>query len=207
MIRGVQVEALLCPRCGGPVERPAQVPTLIDCAYCGATIAISDAASLLREDQVDAARDALVQGGRVGFLEALRRALTSGQPPEAAIRDAATKHLGVGGQAATMARVTLGIVREVERESGIRVEKDPMVLARVAEAYLRALGELRTEPATEINMPFLAANEKGPYHFLRPVTPAILAAFAEGRVQVKEVPPQPAAEPKVEPKKKRWWQF
>jgi molecular chaperone DnaK len=98
-------------------------------------------------------------------------------------------------------------VREVERESGIRVENDPMVLARVAEAYLRALGELRTEPATEINLPFLAANERGPHHFARRVTPAILAAYAEGRIQLKEVPPTTVPEAKAEPKKKRWWQL
>jgi hypothetical protein len=206
----MNLEALLCPRCGGPLERPAQVPALIDCAYCGATISVSPNTSVLEQTQVDAARNALVQGGRAGFLEALRQALTNGQRPEVAIREAAAEHLGVEGQSETMARVSLGMAREFEQQSGIRVEKDPMVLARLAEAYLRALGELRTEPATEINLPFLAANERGPHHFARTVTPAILAAYAEGRLQVKEVreePKQAAVQPTVEPKKKRWWQF
>lgn len=207
----MHVQALLCPRCGGPLERPAHVPTLVDCAFCAATIAISDAASVLREEHADAAREALVQGGRAGFLEALRLALQRGQPPETAIGEAAKQHLGVEGQSGAIARVSLGLAREFERESGVRVEKDPMVLARIAEAYLRALAELRSERATEINLPFLAANERGPHHFSKTVTPAILAAYADGSVHLREVPPRNASAPVVAPqpdaKKKWWWPF
>lgn len=203
----MKIEALLCPQCGGPLARPAALPALLDCGYCGAAVSISPAsAEITRAGNADAARLAALANSRMKFIDALRAALDAKQDPVSAIRQAAAGHLGTAGTSDTVARVSIALAQEFERESGISVQKDPLVLARIAEAYLRAVLELASAPETEINLPFLSANERGPHHFRRRVSAASLAASIESGPVVETVGARPA-EPAEPPKKKKWWQL
>jgi molecular chaperone DnaK len=56
------------------------------------------------------------------------------------------------------------LITEFKRESGIDVSKDKMVLQRLKEAAEKAKIELSSTMETEINLPFLTADQTGPKH-------------------------------------------
>ena len=56
------------------------------------------------------------------------------------------------------------LIAEFKKESGIDVSKDKMVLQRLKEAAEKAKIELSTTMETEINLPFLTADQTGPKH-------------------------------------------
>lgn len=49
-------------------------------------------------------------------------------------------------------------------ETGIDVSKDPMAMQRLKEAAEKAKIELSSAPSTEVNLPFLTADQSGPKH-------------------------------------------
>ena len=56
------------------------------------------------------------------------------------------------------------IGKEFKKDSGIDIASDPMVLQRIKEAAEKAKVELSSVGETDINLPFLTANEAGPIH-------------------------------------------
>jgi molecular chaperone DnaK len=56
------------------------------------------------------------------------------------------------------------LIAEFKKESGIDVSKDKMVLQRLKEAAEKAKIELSSTMETEINLPFLTADQTGPKH-------------------------------------------
>jgi len=58
------------------------------------------------------------------------------------------------------------------KESGIDLKKDKMALQRLKEAAERAKVELSTAAETEINLPFVTADQSGPRHLLMTLTRA-----------------------------------
>lgn len=56
------------------------------------------------------------------------------------------------------------ISKEFKKDSGIDIASDPMVVQRVKEAAEKAKVELSSVGETDINLPFLTANESGPIH-------------------------------------------
>ncbi|NLB55830.1 MAG: molecular chaperone DnaK [Lentisphaerae bacterium] len=60
--------------------------------------------------------------------------------------------------------VILWLVDEFKKEQGIDLSKDPMALQRLKEAAEKAKCELSTSLETDINLPFVTANESGPKH-------------------------------------------
>ena len=56
------------------------------------------------------------------------------------------------------------ISKEFKKDTGVDISKDPMVLQRVKEAAEKAKIELSSVGETDINLPFLTANESGPIH-------------------------------------------
>ena len=56
------------------------------------------------------------------------------------------------------------LITEFKKESGIDVSKDKMVLQRLKEAAEKAKIELSSTMETEINLPFLTADQTGPKH-------------------------------------------
>jgi molecular chaperone DnaK len=61
-------------------------------------------------------------------------------------------------------RVIEWLVAEFKRDQGIDLAKDPMALQRLKEAAEKAKCELSTVMQTEINLPFITADQSGPKH-------------------------------------------
>jgi hypothetical protein len=208
----MQIEALVCPRCGAPLRRPGGLPTIVECAFCGTALSLTpDDATVSREATPDEVRDNERRDQRVAFSQALAAALRAGRPAFDALRDAATSHLANASDPETLARVAFALAMDFERESGVSVQKDPNVLVRIAEAYMRVFFDLRAAPEAEINLPFLTVNANGPVHFQRKVTPAILASLAardpHARGGREAPPPVQHVTEERPPKKRGWWPF
>jgi molecular chaperone DnaK len=58
------------------------------------------------------------------------------------------------------------LVKEFKKESGIDLTKDKMALQRLKEAAEKAKMELSTTMETEVNLPFITADQSGPKHLL-----------------------------------------
>jgi hypothetical protein len=207
----MNVHALVCCRCGGPLTRPEALPALIDCLYCGTVNAVTREATSSPREAVswDVRKKAIGE-----FTEALVVALKEKRPPFDALRACSAAHLGIAGKADTVARIVLAIASDFEREERVSVVRDPLVLSRIAQGYLLALDELRTSDSFELNLPFLAVNERGPAHLGRKLTAKLLAELA-ARDPMGTSPPAAAPAPRggasspaapVE-KKKGWWPF
>ena len=61
-------------------------------------------------------------------------------------------------------RIVSHLVDEFKREQGIDLRSDPQALQRLVEAAEKAKIELSTTPQTEINLPFITADQTGPKH-------------------------------------------
>ena len=61
-------------------------------------------------------------------------------------------------------RVMDWIVGEFKRDQGIDLSKDPMALQRLKEAAEKAKMELSSTTSTDINLPFITADQSGPKH-------------------------------------------
>ncbi len=61
-------------------------------------------------------------------------------------------------------RVMDWIVTEFKKDQGIDLAKDPMALQRLKEAGEKAKMELSTTQSTDINLPFITADQTGPKH-------------------------------------------
>ena len=69
-------------------------------------------------------------------------------------------------------RIIEWIVKEFKHESGIDLGKDRMALQRLREAAEKAKMELSTVVETEINLPFITADQSGPKHLQMKLTRA-----------------------------------
>ena len=59
-------------------------------------------------------------------------------------------------------RVIDYLIAEFKKDQGIDLSKDPMALQRLKEAAEKAKIELSTAPQTDINLPFITADQTGP---------------------------------------------
>jgi hypothetical protein len=200
--------ALICPQCGAPLPLAATTALTARCEYCGATVRMAGGTLELSARSTTLPQDADLERRRRAFLEALKVVHLKNADVYLVLADAARAHLGPWGETDAVARVTLGLAAAFERESGVSVRRDPAALGRLAESYLRASAELRSTDQTTLNLPFLAATESGPKHFLRTVTVRDLARLAEedSSATISE-PSGPSGPSGSSPKKKRWWPF
>jgi molecular chaperone DnaK len=67
------------------------------------------------------------------------------------------------------------LVAEFKRDQGIDLQSDPMALQRLYEAAEKAKIELSTTQETQINLPFITADQSGPKHLDMRLTRAKLA--------------------------------
>src|SRR5512136_2910072 len=74
------------------------------------------------------------------------------------------------------------IVDEFKRDQGIDLSKDRMALQRLKEAAERAKIELSTTMETEINLPFITADQSGPRHLNMKLTRAKLEQLSDDLV-------------------------
>jgi molecular chaperone DnaK len=61
-------------------------------------------------------------------------------------------------------RIVDWLADEFKKDQGIDLRNDPMALQRLKEAAEKAKCELSTTPQTEINLPFVTADQSGPKH-------------------------------------------
>ena len=75
------------------------------------------------------------------------------------------------------------IVAEFRKDSGIDLSWDKMAIQRLKEAAEKAKVELSTTIETEINLPFITADQSGPNHLLLKLTRAKLESLSEDLIQ------------------------
>src|SRR5881392_3243581 len=89
-------------------------------------------------------------------------------------------------------RVIDWLVTEFKRDQAIDLSKDPMALQRLKEAGEKAKMELSTTQSTDINLPFITADQSGPKHLNYSLTRAKLEQLVDDLVQ-RTIPPMEKA--------------
>src|SRR6266542_2623121 len=89
-------------------------------------------------------------------------------------------------------RVIDWIVGEFKRDQGIDLSKDPMALQRLKEAGEKAKMELSTTQSTDINLPFITADQSGPKHLNYSLTRAKFEQLVDDLIQ-RTIPPMEQA--------------
>ncbi len=84
------------------------------------------------------------------------------------------------------------LATEFKRENGIDLRKDKLALQRLKEASEKAKIELSSAQQTEINLPFITADQSGPKHLTMKLTRAKLESLVDDLVQ-KTIGPCDAA--------------
>jgi molecular chaperone DnaK len=84
------------------------------------------------------------------------------------------------------------LVTEFKRDQGIDLSKDPMALQRLKEAAEKAKMELSSAMQTEINLPFITADQSGPKHLNLSLSRAKLEQLVDDLVQ-RTIPPMEQA--------------
>ena len=80
-------------------------------------------------------------------------------------------------------RVMAFLIAEFKKDTGIDVSKDKMVLQRLKEAAEKAKIELSSTMETEINLPFLTADQTGPKHLSIRLTRAKLEQLVDDLIE------------------------
>ena len=89
-------------------------------------------------------------------------------------------------------RVIDWIVGEFKRDQGIDLSKDPMALQRLKEAAEKAKMELSGTMTTDINLPFITADQSGPKHLNYTLSRAKFEQLVDDLVQ-RTIPPMQQA--------------
>jgi len=89
-------------------------------------------------------------------------------------------------------RVIDWITTEFRKSEGIDLSKDRMALQRLKEAAEKAKMELSTVMETEINLPFITADQTGPKHLQQKLTRARFEQLVEDLLQKTVVPTRQA---------------
>merc|ERR1711916_109928 len=86
------------------------------------------------------------------------------------------------------------LVSEFKSESGIDLHNDPLALQRLKEASEKAKIELSSTTQTDINLPFITADNTGPKHLNLKLTRAKLESLVEDLVERTIAPCRTAIE-------------
>jgi molecular chaperone DnaK len=89
-------------------------------------------------------------------------------------------------------RVIDWLVTEFKRDQAIDLSKDPMALQRLKEAGEKAKMELSTTQSTDINLPFITADQSGPKHLNYTLTRAKFEQLVDDLIQ-RTIPPMEQA--------------
>jgi molecular chaperone DnaK len=84
------------------------------------------------------------------------------------------------------------LVAEFKKDQGIDLSKDPMALQRLKEAAEKAKMELSSTMQTEINLPFITADQSGPKHLNVSLTRAKFEQLVDDLIQ-RTLPPMQQA--------------
>jgi molecular chaperone DnaK len=89
-------------------------------------------------------------------------------------------------------RVIEWLVSEFKRDQAIDLSKDPMALQRLKEAAEKAKMELSTTQSTDINLPFITADQSGPKHLNYSLTRAKFEQLVDDLIK-RTLPPMQQA--------------
>ena len=89
-------------------------------------------------------------------------------------------------------RVIDWLVGEFKRDQAIDLSKDPMALQRLKEAAEKAKMELSSTMSTDINLPFITADQSGPKHLNYTLTRAKFEQLVDDLIQ-RTIPPMEKA--------------
>jgi len=91
-------------------------------------------------------------------------------------------------------RIIQWLIQEFKKQTGIDVSGDKMALQRLKEGAEKAKIELSNKTQTEVNIPFLTADQNGPRHLLITLSRAKLEQLIEDLVESTKGPCQQALE-------------
>jgi hypothetical protein len=201
----LEAVALVCASCGGPLSAVERLPAVVDCGFCGAVMSIAHDAQTITKpatpsDELELRAQKRI-AARPKFVEELTKQLAAGRHPYEAMRDAWNMHLLFEATGEPIARLSVALARDFERDNDVPAV-DALALSRLAEAYVRAVNELRTAKSTDLNLPFFTNTTAGPKHLNRTVTAQVFAELARRDPYVASTiaAPPPAPEP---PKKRK----
>jgi molecular chaperone DnaK len=80
-------------------------------------------------------------------------------------------------------RVIEYLVSEFKKDQGIDLSEDPMAMQRLREGAEKAKIELSSSPSTDVNLPFITADQAGPKHLNIKLTRAKFEQLVEDLVQ------------------------
>lgn len=80
-------------------------------------------------------------------------------------------------------RIMQGLLAKFKETHKVDLSKDPMALQRLKDAAEKAKIELSSAAQTEINLPFIAANESGPLHLVETMTRAQLEEMVRDLIE------------------------
>ena len=80
------------------------------------------------------------------------------------------------------------LVAEFKKDQGIDLSKDPMALQRLKEAAEKAKMELSSTTQTDINLPFITADQSGPKHLNLTLTRAKFEQLCDDLIQRTKAP-------------------
>ncbi|MDZ7643774.1 MAG: molecular chaperone DnaK [Woeseiaceae bacterium] len=80
-------------------------------------------------------------------------------------------------------RVIDYLTSEFKRESGVDISKDPLAMQRLKEAAEKAKIELSSSQQTEVNLPYITADQTGPKHLNIKLTRAKLESLVEDLIE------------------------
>ncbi|HUP20825.1 MAG TPA: molecular chaperone DnaK [Gemmatimonadota bacterium] len=80
-------------------------------------------------------------------------------------------------------RIIDWITQEYKKQEGIDLKKDPMALQRIKEAAEKAKIELSSTQQTDINLPFITADQSGPKHLNLTLTRAKFEQLVDDLIQ------------------------
>jgi molecular chaperone DnaK len=89
-------------------------------------------------------------------------------------------------------RVIDWLVTEFKKDQGIDLSKDPMALQRLKEAAEKAKMELSSTQQTDVNLPFITADQSGPKHLNYNLTRAKFEQLVDDLIQ-RTMPPMQQA--------------
>jgi molecular chaperone DnaK len=88
----------------------------------------------------------------------------------------------LGGEDFDM-RVIQYLTSEFQRESGVDISRDPLAMQRLKEAAEKAKIELSSQQQTEVNLPYITADQSGPKHLNIKLTRAKLESLVDDLIE------------------------
>lgn len=85
-------------------------------------------------------------------------------------------------------RIMDWLIDEFKKETGIDLSKDKMALQRLKEAAEKAKKELSSTMETDINLPYITADQSGPKHLNRKLTRAKFESLVDDLIERTRIP-------------------